>query len=45
MSRYLRICLVELRPWPFGPPLQGRAKLNETNTKKTNKKCQTEIRT
>jgi hypothetical protein len=24
--------LIELRPWPFGPPLRGRATLDEVPT-------------
>jgi len=25
--------LIELRPWPFGPPLRGRAPLDKVPTK------------
>jgi len=27
-----RLCLIELRPWPSGPPLRGRAPLDEAQT-------------
>jgi hypothetical protein len=30
----VRVFLIELRPWPFGPPLRGRATLDEKHTKK-----------
>ena len=45
MSCDLSICLIDLRPWPFGPPLRGRAERSDAGSQAAHRPPSPVVRT